>query len=79
VTDWLDDVRRNARAWGSQSVHGLDVVRVKSRYRCLWCPKGQRKPVTHQARANGVTLAQGCEWHLMRHVRRERVAGRAKR
>lgn len=75
--DLLDDLRRDAVAWGSQCVHGLDVVRIKSRCRCLWCPTGQRKRVTHAAQANGVTLAQGCEWHLVQHVRRERLAGRA--
>lgn len=64
---------------GSAARHDLYTKRVQSLKRCCRCPKGARKRVTHTVCANGLALAQGCEWHahtIMRDWLRRRRAGK---
>lgn len=68
----MDDESR----WASAAVHGVEVERVDTRLRCLSCPKGARKRVTHALMSNGLAMASGCEWHaykLLRSMRQERL------
>ncbi len=56
--------------WADTDVHGVYVQRVRSRRRCLSCPKAARKRVTHNLMSNGLCMADGCEWHVYQMQRK---------
>lgn len=57
--------------WGSSDHHRCESVRLDrpERSLCPYCPRAQRRRVTHHMRANGVSLAGGCEWHVAKMAR----------
>ena len=59
------------KGWGSAEHHDLTVRRLDKPLlkRCLSCPTGKRKRITHAVLANGVCLASGCEFHAYKHAR----------
>lgn len=63
--------------WANVAVHGVDVERVDppTRLRCLFCPKGERKRITHALMSNGLAMASGCEWHAYQQLRKMRQKG----
>ncbi|MCZ6870580.1 MAG: hypothetical protein O7G84_13845 [Gammaproteobacteria bacterium] len=63
----MDEIR-----WANVAVHGVAIERVSPpvRLRCLWCPKGARKRITHALMCNGLAMASGCEWHAYQELRR---------
>lgn len=62
--------------WANTDVHGVSMARIVTRKRCLLCPKGARKRITHAIVSNGFTMASGCEWHAYGQFRAMRK-GRA--
>ena len=58
-------------AWGSAEHHALTVeeINIPKRNRRM-CLCGCRKKVTHNVKANGIALSEGCELQAWRNRRK---------